>query len=492
VPALLAAMAVAGCNRTAADQVPSGPELAQVERRTLEVTAEAAGQIEAIRVVEVKSKAGGEIRRLEVETGDKVERGMLLVEIDPRDVSNAHAQAQADLDVAQARMETSIAQRKRIEELRQANVATEQELEAALLDEANSRAQLVKAQTSLQLAAERLNDVAIRAPISGTIIARPIEVGTIIASASNNVSGGTTLMTMADLSEMQVRALVDETDLGQILAGLEVQVSVEAYPDRRFVGRVLKIEPQAIVDQNVTMFPVIVRLDNREGLLRPGMNADVQVNIARRDNVLAIPNAAVVSPRDAMAAAEVLGLPPEKLASLRGGMRGGNGNGDGRQATSQPAGEESGPPQSDAAASAPAAAEACAALRTKVQQEGGFNSLSAAERETLRACRPQGANRGAGPAGAGDAVGRPDTDVRPGVVFVQTATGIEPKSVMLGVNDWDYTEVVSGLQEGEQVVLISVARLQQQQQEFTNRMRERAGGFPGAGGTGGAPGGGRR
>ena len=128
VPALLAAMAVAGCNRTAADQVPSGPELAQVERRTLEVTAEAAGQIEAIRVVEVKSKAGGEIRRLEVETGDKVERGMLLVEIDPRDVSNAHAQAQADLDVAQARMETSIAQRKRIEELRQANVATEQEL----------------------------------------------------------------------------------------------------------------------------------------------------------------------------------------------------------------------------------------------------------------------------------------------------------------------------------------------------------------------------
>jgi HlyD family secretion protein len=477
VPALLAVVAVYGCNRTAADQGVSGPETAQVERRSLEVTAEAAGAIEAIRVVEVKSKAGGEITRLEVETGDRVERGTLMVEIDPRDVSNAYDQAKADLDVAQARMETSTAQRTRIEELRKANVATEQELEAALLDEANSRAQLVKAQTSLQLAEERRGDVSIRAPITGTVIARPIEVGTIIASASNNVSGGTTLLTMADLSEMQVRALVDETDLGQISPGLEVQVSVEAYPDRRFIGRVQKIEPQAIVDQNVTMFPVIVRLDNREGLLRPGMNADVQVNIARRDNVLAIPNAAVVSPRDAAAAAEVLGVSGDKVqAAMRGGMPGA---GVGADRAQQPGGEESGPPQTAAAAPA----DECAALRQKVQADGGFNNLSAADREKLRACRPAGAQRGQ--LAAEEAPAGPAADVRPGVVFVQTATGIEPRRVVLGVNDWDFTEVVSGLDEGDQVVLISVARLQAQQQEFTDRMRERAGGFPGAGGGGG-------
>jgi HlyD family secretion protein len=484
-PALLAIAAAVGCNRTAADQSTGGPEIAAVERRTLEVTAEAAGAIEPIRVVEVKSKASGEITRLNVETGDRVERGELLVEIDPRDVNNAFAQAEADLDVAKVRLTTSEEQRKRMEELRRANVATEQELESARLDEANSRAQLVKAVTSLQLAEERRGDVAIRAPITGTVIARPIEVGTIIASASNNVSGGTPLMTMADLSEMQVRALVDETDLGQIAPGLDVAVSVEAYPDRIFSGRVLKIEPQAIIDQNVTMFPVIVRLDNREGLLRPGMNADVQVQIARRENVLAIPNAAVVSPRDAIAAAQVLGVPEERVQSAMGtGPRGS------ASATELAAGEQEEPQpaaENGDGATSGSVAEACAALRQRVQQEGGFNTLSEADREKLRACRPAGGGmRGQG---GGQATNRPDTDVRPGVVFVHTVAGLEPRRVMLGVNDWDHTEVVSGLEEGEQVVLISVARLQAQQQQFVDRMRERSGGFPGASAGGG---GGRR
>jgi HlyD family secretion protein len=489
VPALFAVVAGVACNRTAADQPTDAPELAAVERRSLEVTAEAAGAIEPIRVVEVKSKASGEITRLNVETGDRVEQGALLVEIDPRDVNTAFEQAQADLLVAEARLETSSAQRARIEELRKANVATEQELESALLDEANSRAQLVRAQTTLRLAEERKGDVAIRAPITGTIIARPVEVGTIIASASNNVSGGTPLMTMADLSEMQVRALIDETDLGQISAGLDVGVSVEAYPERTFMGRVLKIEPQAIVDQNVTMFPVIVRLDNSEGLLRPGMNADVRVEIAQRENVLAIPNAAVVSPRDANAAAQILGVPEDRMAALRGGPRAPEG---GAQLAS--ASQEGLPaPNGEGAATSPpagAASEECTALRQRIRDGGGMGSLSEADRQKLAACRPAG-GRGRGQRDDDAARGRPNADVRDGVVFVRGASGIEPRRVTLGLNDWDYTEVISGLEEGEQVVLMSVARLQQQQQDFVNRMRERSTGFPGAGGPGGGDRGGR-
>lgn len=477
---LLVAVAITACNQSAADETSGAPEIAQVEQRTLEITAEAAGQIEPIRVVEVKSKASGEVTNLTVETGDVVGRGDLLVEIDPRDVRNAEAQAEADLAVAEARLQTSVAQRERIDELRKANVATEQELEGALLEEANSRAQLVKAQTNLELARERLGDVAIRAPIDGTIINRTIEVGTIIASASNNVSGGTTLMTMADLTEMQVRALVDETDLGRIAAGQEVQVSVEAYPERRFNGRVLKIEPQAIVDQNVTMFPVLVRLNNREGLLRPGMNADVQVEIARRDNVVAVPNAAVVGVPDANAAAAVLGLDQSAVqAALRGGTGGGQGT---RIAAAMPGDRPASDPAGTAPAtdaSAPGGTEDCAGLLEQMRQAGGFNNLSQDDRTKLSACRQQmgGAARGARGQSRGDG------DVRPGLVFVQTGTGIEPRRVMLGLNDWDFTEVVSGLEPGEQVVLMSVARLQQQQQEFADRMRERTQGpFPGAGG----------
>ncbi|MGH7448058.1 MAG: efflux RND transporter periplasmic adaptor subunit, partial [Longimicrobiales bacterium] len=304
-------------------------EFQMAERRSLEVTAEAAGMIEPIRLVEVKSKASGEITRLLVETGDAVKRGDLLGQVDPRDVRNVYAQAEADLAVAEARMSTAKAQKERSEELRKANVITEQEFEAATFEEANARAQLVKAQVNLELARERLSDVTIRAPIDGIIISKSVEEGSIIQSASQNISGGSIIFTMADLAEMQVRTLVDETDLGKIQPGQQARVSVEAFPGRTFRGTVLKIEPQAIVEQNVTMFPVLVRLENRDGALKPGMNAEVVVEVARRENVTTIPNAAVVSMRDAAAAGTMLGMSEDQVrAALRGpGNGGGNGAG---------------------------------------------------------------------------------------------------------------------------------------------------------------------
>jgi HlyD family secretion protein len=473
---LLAPLAISACDRGAAETTTQGtPETAPVERRTLEVRAEAAGAIEPIRVVEVKSKASGEILSLPVETGDVVQRGALLADIDPRDVRNAYEQAKADSAVAEARLQTSIAQRNRTRDLREANVVTEQELESALLEEANSRAQYVKALTALQLAEERMQDVTVRAPINGTIIERPVEIGTIIASASQNVSGGTTLMKMADLTTMQVRALVDETDLGRIKPGLPVLVSVEAYPDRRFRGEVMKIEPQAIVDQNVTMFPVMVVLDNAEGLLKPGMNADVQVEIARKEDVMVVPNAAIVSTRDAVTAGQMFGIDEE---AMRAAMRPPTATGDGVTGTP---------------AAATGTSADCTALMEKARTAGGFNNLSEADRTKMRECRPQGAadgqqmgqagGRQGGRGGAG--IGNRNAEQRPGVVFVMGQNGPEPRNVTLGLNDWDYTEVIRGLEPGELVVLISVARLQAVQQEFLDRMRERSGGvIPGSGGGG--------
>ncbi len=472
VRALLLGLALAACNGTQASESGSSSiEAAPVTRGDLTVTAEAAGQIEPIRVVEVKSKASGEIREILIETGDVVAAGQLLVRIDPRDVRNAFDQAEADLEVARARLATSEAQRKRAEELRAANVVTEQEYETAALDEANARAQYIKAQTNLQLARERLNDVTIRAPIAGTVIAETMEIGQIIASASQNISGGTTLLTMADLNEMQVRALVDETDLGRIQPGLNVRVRVEAYPERVFNGQVLKIEPQAVVEQNVTMFPVLVRLDNREGLLKPGMNADVEVRIADRSGALLVPNSAIVGPRDLTAAAEVLGLDAEALrAQMRGGAAGGNG------ARAETAGAARPADAAAPAAAGSADADECRALFEKMRAGGGPQALTEAERTQLRACRGQ--MGGAGRSGSSEA--------RTGFVFVTSNGVIEARRVVLGVNDWDNTEVISGVQEGDSVIIMSVARLQAQQQEFQDRIRERTGGpFPGASGPGG-------
>jgi HlyD family secretion protein len=490
------AVAVSGCNRGEAAETNGTPELATVERRSLLVQAEASGQIEPIRVIEVKSKASGEVLTLSFETGDHVERGALLATIDPRDVQNAYDQAQADLDVAEARAATSEAQRKRTEEMRAANVVTAQELESAQLDEANQKASLIRARTNLTLARERLNDVRITAPLTGTVIEKTVEIGQIIASATGNVSGGTTLLKMADLSQMQVRSLIDETDLGRIRAGLPVSVTVDAYPERRFNGQVLKIEPQAVVEQNVTSFPVLVMLDNNEGLLKPGMNADVVIEIATRQDVLVVPNAAVVGTQDAVAAGAVLGLSEDEVnAELAA-----------RQAPPTPAPGDSAKPGTDSTRVAAGGAEECTAIFRKIRESGGAQNLSEADRTKLESCRSQmagmsggrGGQGGQGGGGRGGRGGRGGlqngVEQRPGVVFVPTQDGgYAARRITLGLNDFDYAEVIRGLNEGDKVVMISVARLQQQQQQFLDRMRERSssqgpipggGGGPGMGGRG--------
>jgi HlyD family secretion protein len=451
--------------RDAAEPDEAALEFQAAERLTIEVTAEAAGMIEPIRLVEVKSKASGEITRLLVESGDAVKRGDLLGDVDPRDVRNTYAQAEADLAVAQARMTTARAQKQRSDELRKANVITEQEFEAATFEEASARSQLVKAQVNLELARERLSDVTIRAPIDGVIISKSVEEGTIIQSASQNISGGSIIFTMADLSEMQVRTLVDETDLGKIQPGQQARVSVEAFPGRTFNGTVLKIEPQAIVEQNVTMFPVLVHLENRDGALRPGMNAEVVVEVARRTDVTTIPNAAVVGMRDAPAAGTMLGLTEEQMRiALRGPGAGGSDaarqNGDSNGAAP---GGPAGPGGAQRPEGPAARQEGAGGPATAMAQRGGMGGSNG----------PRGARQ----------TGIGNGDNRRGVVFVRKGEVIEPRIAVLGLNDWDNTEVIRGVEPGEEVVLISVARLQQQQQDMLNRMRERSSGpFPGGGG----------
>ena len=296
---------------------------AEVERRDIEVVAEAAGRLEPVQIVEVKSNASGEVLEVDADTGDVVAEGTLLAEIDPRDVQSAVDQAAAEYESAQVRLTTARAEQQRAERLFEAGLNSRQDVEQTADATATARAALVRTQTALRLAREKRQDVTIRAPIAGTIIERGVEPGQIIASATSNVSGGTTLFRMADLAQMQVRANVDEVDIGQVKQGQAAEVTVEAYPGRVFRGAVAKMEPQAIVEQNVTLFPVLIQIDNRDGLLRPGMNAEVTLRVASREDVVAVPNNAVVNPRDARAAAEVLGVDLAQLQAARGAGGGG-------------------------------------------------------------------------------------------------------------------------------------------------------------------------
>jgi HlyD family secretion protein len=195
----------------------------------------------------------------------------------------------------------------------------------------------VSAKASLDLAKQSLEDATVRAPAIGTIIDKTVSVGTVIASATGSVSGGTTIVKMADLKTVRIRALFNETDIGNVHPGEPANVTVDAYPDRRFGGVVEKIEPQAVVQQNVTMFPVLVNLENQEGLLKPGMNGEVSVLIDERDNAIAIPNDAIKNPREAVATGALLGLNSDSVNNeLKaqgfggGGNRGGFGGGGNR------------------------------------------------------------------------------------------------------------------------------------------------------------------
>jgi len=413
-------------HKSAAADVEAAPTaLAQVERRDIEVVVEAAGLIEPVLVVEVKSNASGEVLSVSADTGDLIRRGDLLAEIDPRDVQSSYDQADADLVSARVRLQTAEAAQKRTQRLTDEGLVPQQDLDTTVEATAAARAALVRAQAAVRLAGEKLHDVTIRSPVAGTVIERGVEPGQIIASATQNVSGGTTLFRVADLSHMRVRANVDEVDIGQVHSGQPAEVTVEAFPGRIFEGTVEKIEPLAVVEQNVTMFPVLVRLDNPEGLLRPGMNAEVTLQVANREGVVAVPNAAIVDVRQARATATALGVEPPAF--------GGNGR-------------PSGP-----------------------RPEGG------------RPGAPEGAPRGTQEGTRPAATGRAAAPGRPGVVFVQGPDGVEARRVDLGLTDWEYTEVVDGLKPGDEVVLVSVAELQRQQQEMTDRVRRRFGGPMGTG-----------
>lgn len=482
LPALLVLLGVgaAACSRGEANEAESALQSATVQRQTIVSSVNATGTVEPIRYIDIKSQASGEILELPVELGDFVERGNLLVRIDPRDVRNAYEQAEADLDVARARFEVAERQLERTRALRDSAVVTEDELEAAILEHANARAVLVKAETNLELAEDRLQDVTLRAPISGTVVERNVEEGQIITGA-REVTGGTVLMRMADLSEVQVRTLVDETDIGKVEAGLPAEITVEAFPDRTFRGSVLKVEPQAVVEQNVTMFAVLTRIRNEEDLLRPGMNADVEMVVGQEENVLALPNAAVKLPDEARQLARALGLEDamEEAASGRVAARGAPDAGGPGGASAADSGEGGGAASGDGHGGRPAPGGEGEAgdglpsperIRSMSQEERRemFQSLDAAQRRQLFQRMQEMRERQEAAARANPA--RP----KPAFVFRRDEAGrLTLHPITVGLSNYDYTQVIAGLEEGDQVVSIPLSLIQQQ--DLLNRIRSRSG-----------------
>jgi HlyD family secretion protein len=285
-------------------------QLVALSRRNITVQIEAAGTVEPVTTVEVRSKASGEVFEMFVEVGDEVRAGEMLLKVDPRVPEASLRQAIADSALAQAQLETAESQLERVEALHESQAVTDVDYEDARLEVARTRAELISAEQSVENARISAENTEVRAPITGVVIDKRVEEGSVITSATG-ASAGSILMTMANLDTVQVRSLVDETDIGRVEPGLQVTIRVDAYPNSPFRGRVHKIEPQAEVTSNVTMFPVLVRILNEDGLLRPGMNGEVDISIGGRRDVVAVPNNALRTFRDFTSAAVVLELDPQ-------------------------------------------------------------------------------------------------------------------------------------------------------------------------------------
>ena len=325
---------------------------------------------------------------------------------------------------------------------------------------------MITAEVDLENSKISLDDTEVRAPITGTVIAKNVERGAVISSPTSDVGGGTVLLKMADLSLVQVKTYVDETDIGKIRPGMEANVTVEAFPNRPFRGEVLKIEPQADTIQNVTMFPVLIRINNRDGLLKPGMNAEVNISVGSVSGVLAVPNSALRTEQDVTSAASVLGIGSDELQELLASARA-------PQPTQGDTGTQSSVPAADSGA---AAREKMQAIFTKMRSGG---TLTAEEQALMTQARSQ-MGGGRGGRGGGGAQG---VDALMGgryIVFTMRGGKPTPVYVQTGITDLDYSEVKSGLTAQDSVLMLPSASLIQAQQGLQERM-SRNSGLPGQG-----------
>lgn len=277
-----------------------------LHRGTLSVTVSATGTVSPINIIEIKSKASGIVEAIPIEASDHVRIGQLITRLDQTDTRNNFEQALADSQLAAARLVQQENNWKRSQDLFSKNLLSQQEYDQVFVDYVSSKSSLIKAQSSLLLARQKLAETIVLSPINGIVLSRNVSAGQIVSSAVSNVGGGTTIAQIANMDEVYVVAAVDEVDIGKVQLGQATSIIADAYPSMEFTGKVIRIAAQSTVVQNVTTFDVIILVPNKNNLLKAGMNTSIMIDIARRDNALLVSNELLRSKDDLESDAQTL------------------------------------------------------------------------------------------------------------------------------------------------------------------------------------------
>lgn len=335
----------------------SEDRIAVVEKGQLILKVNTTGRVVSNLDVEIKSKASGEIVLLPFDVSDSVKKGDLLVELDPVDeqrnvslketslsssearlaqsrenlkisqinLENQKKTVEASYNLAQIRHEEAKSKLERNKELFEKKLISQEELDASITSEQSAKSQLadaeasvaglktleknvelrkqdvklaesqvISAQIDLDLAKRRLSETKIYAPMDGVVSSRNVQIGQIIASGISNVGGGTTILTISDLSHLYVIASIDESDIGKVKIGQTVLITADAYPGKRFMGKVERIATKGTNQSNVIIFDVKIEIFG-DGIkvLKPEMTANVEITADRKENILLLPNEAI-------------------------------------------------------------------------------------------------------------------------------------------------------------------------------------------------------
>ena len=300
---LTATVALTAFYRTAGDGTPE-LTTAAVSRGDVVQSVKATGTLEAVTTVQVGSQVSGTIASLQADFNSQVKKGQVVARLEPSlfqaQVDQASAtlvKLQADASKANVSLQDAQVQQRRAETLSSQQLLPTSELDAARVAtlEAqaalkSAQAQVTQARAALSQAQVNLSHTTITAPIDGIVISRSVDVGQTVAASMQ----APVLFTIAqDLREMQVNASVDEADIGKIATAQTVTFQVDAYPGKTFTGKVRQVRLAPVVDQNVVSYVTVIDVPNPELQLKPGMTANVAITIARADDVLKVPNAAL-------------------------------------------------------------------------------------------------------------------------------------------------------------------------------------------------------
>jgi HlyD family secretion protein len=310
-------LAIKGCQSKGSTQTLN---TAKVEIGNISKTVVATGKIEPLYKAEIKSKIGGLIKQFYVEEGDRVTAGQKLVEVIPGATPVELVQARTEVKAAAYDKIVTEKQYKRSKELIDQKMISPEEYDRALANYSTAKTRFYAAMAQLRVleqgsniaslaegieiseqdqreiekeTKEAIASMTLIAPISGIVLSRDTDKGSAVIPLSS-AYGGTVIMTIADVSEKHFRGDVDEADIGKVHLGLPARVYVEAYPDEPFKANLTHISPQGREEQEIVNFEIRATIDDPENRLRFGMSADAELVLEEHENVLVIPEGAII------------------------------------------------------------------------------------------------------------------------------------------------------------------------------------------------------